>query len=256
MKIENISYLCFEREMFSNLTFSLVSHMLNYNNYMISIPNKKIRDLFITSEINYNLLEHLIVNIAQELFEKGKYTMYIDTIKDEKDNIKKIEFLSEKKKEIEDKETIYKVKLKNDFRVLSWIKRKKLLYMFSKMNALKIKGCDSTEELIYNILKDEQKKYSLLKYTKDIYFPMNDSDNLTTYYQNYRIIKMKSWQVKYVESILEQLNTYLEKIFKEKDIIKYNGISLKELKKYSDKLKENEISMSEIYNKLMKVDKI
>jgi len=54
--------------------------------------------------------------------------------------------------------------------------------------------------------------------------------------------------------IIEKLNEIFKKIFNEKNVIKYEGISIKNLEKYLEKLKEDKMSMLDISNKIMKLE--
>ena len=61
------------RDLFQYLSVELVNKYENDNKYMISIPNEKIRQLFYSTRMEYYEFENLIQDIAQKLFEEGKY---------------------------------------------------------------------------------------------------------------------------------------------------------------------------------------
>lgn len=252
----NIKYFCMIRDLFENMSVELVNKFDNYDNYMISISNPRIREIFSKAGINYNVFENLIQSIAQKLFEEGVYYLNVVIDKNQKGEIENIKFCTKSSANSEENVKIHKFKIRNDFKIWNCLRRKRLLHKFSKMNEFEIKDYKSSNELAYFSEKDKKDKYDFLKITKNMYIQGDTPEEITTYYHNYRVIKTRIWQVKYVQHIINKLNIFFEDIFKEKNIIVYNGISIEELKKYIEKLKENEISMSELSIKLMKVEKI
>lgn len=253
---DNVKYFCMIRDLFQYMSVELVNKFGNHDEYMISISNSKIRNIFSKSRMNYNEFEKLIQTIAQELFEEGKYYLNIVITNNQNGEVTDINFYTKMPETIAENQKKYRVKIKNNIKMLNCIKRKGLLYKFSKMNEYKIKDYKSANELTYFSDKEKKDKHSFLKITKDMYIQGDTPEEITTYYHNYRVIKTRIWQVRYIEHILKQLNVIFEKIFKEKDIVKYNGISIEELNKYLKKLKENEISMLELSTKIMKVEVI
>ena len=103
-------------------------------------------------------------------------------------------------------------------------------------------------------MKHTKDQYKFIKLTKDIYIQADTPEEITTYYHNYRVIKTRIWQVKIALDIIEKLNEIFKKIFNEKNVIKYEGISIKNLEKYLEKLKEDKMSMLDISNKIMKLE--
>ena len=124
------------------------------------------------------------------------------------------------------------------------------------MNEYQIRDYNSPSELTYFSDKHKQDQHKFLKLTKDIYMQADTPEEITTYYHNYRVIKTRMWQVKLALDIIEKLNKVLEGIFLEKDVIKYEGIALEELNEYLKALKKDEISMLNLSNKIMRVEKI
>ena len=112
----------------------------------------------------------------------------------------------------------------------------------------------SASEFTYFSDKHTKDQYKFIKLTKDIYIQADTPEEITTYYHNYRVIKTRIWQVKIALDIIEKLNEIFKKIFNEKNVIKYEGISIKNLEKYLEKLKEDKMSMLDISNKIMKLE--
>ena len=161
------------------------------------------------------------------------------------------ELMNENIKEVEENK-----QSKNNINILNPLKRKTLLYEISKMNEYQIRDYNSASELTYFSDKHKQDQYKFFKLTKNIYMQADTPEEITTYYHNYRVIKTRIWQVKLALDIIKKLNKVLEGIFWEKDIIKYEGIALEELNEYLKELKKDEISMLDLSNKIMKVEKI
>lgn len=244
------------RDLFKCMSVELVNKFENYDKYMISIPNKKIREIFCVDGMDYYEFENLIQNIAEKLFEEGKYYLNIVTTKNIDGEIFGIKLYTKMPERITENQEKFIVKIKNNIKILNGLKRRILLHKLSNMNEYEIIDYNSSDELTYFSEKEKKDKYKFLKLTKDIYIHGDTPDEVTTYYHNYRIIKTRIWQVEFIQDILKQLNRVLEKIFGEKDIIKYNGVSIETLNEYLKKLQENEISMSELSIKMMKVEKI
>lgn len=257
MKFDNnVKYFCMMRDLFQFLSVELVNKFGNNNNYMIEIKNSKIKEIFNKARMDYYQIENLIQDIAQKLFEEGKYYLNIVITNNENGEVKDINFYTKTPETIAENQKKYRVKFKNSINILNFFKRKWLLCEFSKMNEYQIQNYMSSNELTYFSEKANADKCKFFKITKNMYMQGDTPEEITTYYHNYRVIKTRIWQVKYVKHILKQLNRILEEIFHEKDIIKYNGISMAELNKYMEKLKENEISMIELSTKIMKVEAI
>lgn len=257
MKIEhNAKYFCMIRDLFQYLSVELVNKYENDNKYMISIPNEKIRQIFYSTRMEYYEFENLIQDIAQKLFEEGKYDLNIVITRDNKGQVSKINLYTKMPENIDINQERYVIKIRNDMKILSHLKRKRLLHKLSGMNEYEIKNYNSGNELTYFSEKEKKDQYAILKIMKDMYIRNDTPEEVTTYYHNYRVIKTRIWQVKYVMNILNNLNSAFEKIFNEKNIIRYEGISIEELNKYLKKLKEDEISMADLSTKLMKVEKI
>ena len=252
----NVKYFCMIRDLFKCMSVELVNKFENYDKYMISIPNKKIREIFCVDGMDYYEFENLIQNIAEKLFEEGKYYLNIVTTKNIDGEIFGIKLYTKMPEKITENQEKFIVKIKNNIKILNGLKRRILLYKLSNMNEYEIIDYNSSDELTYFSEKEKKDKYKFLKLTKDIYIQVDTPDEVTTYYHNYRIIKTRIWQVEFIQDILKQLNRVFEKIFGEKDIIKYNGVSIETLNEYLKKLQENEISMSELSIKMMKVEKI
>lgn len=257
MKFErNVKYFCMIRDLFQYLSVELVNKCENDNKYMISIPNEKIRQIFYSTRMEYYEFENLIQDIAQELFEEGKYNLNVVIARDKEGQVSKINLYTKMPETIDINQEKYVVKIKNDIRILNYLKRKRLLHELSGMNEYEIKNYSSGNELTYFSEKEKEDKCNFLKIMKDMYIQNDTPEEVTTYYHNYRVIKTRIWQVKYVMHILNKLNSAFEKIFNEKEIIKYDGISVEVLNKYLEKLEEDEISMADLSTKLMKVEKI
>ena len=154
----------------------------------------------------------------------------------------------------EENQEKYKFKIKNNINILNPVKRKTLLYKISKMNEYQIRDYNSASEFTYFSDKHTKDQYKFIKLTKDIYIQADTPEEITTYYHNYRVIKTRIWQVKIALDIIEKLNEIFKKIFNEKNVIKYEGISIKNLEKYLEKLKEDKMSMLDISNKIMKLE--
>lgn len=250
----NVKYFCMIRDLFEYMSVEIVGKVEKWNKYMISIPNSNIREIFNKSGMDYYKFENLIQDIAQQLFEKGKYYLNIVLTRDSKGILTDIGLYKEMPKSIEENQEKYKFKIKNKLNILNPVKRKTLLYEISKMNEYQIRDYNSASELTYFSDKHKQDQYKFLKLTKDIYIQADTPEEITTYYHNYRIIKTRICQVKLVLDIIEQLNEIFKRIFNEKNVIKYEGISIEKLEKYLEKLKEDKMSMLDISNKMMKVE--
>lgn len=252
----NIKYFCMMRDLFEYMSVEIVGKFEKWDTYMISIQNSNIREIFNKSGMDYDEFENLIQDIAQQLFEKGKYYLNIVLTRDSKGNLTDIVLYKEMPESIEENQEKYKFKIKNNINILNPLKRKTLLYEILKMNEYQIRDYNSASELTYFSDKHKQDQHKFLKLTKDIYMQADTPEEITTYYHNYRVIKTRIWQVKLALDIIEKLNKVLEGIFFEKDIIKYEGIALEELNEYLKALKKDEISMLNLSNKIMKVEKI
>ena len=244
------------RDLFQYLSVELVNKHENDNKYMISIPNEKIRQIFCSARMDYYEFENLIQDIAQKLFEEGKYYLNVIISRDKNGQVSKINLYTKMPETIDINQEKYVLKIKNNIRILNYLKRKRLLHKLSGMNEYEIKNYSSGNELTYFSEKEKEDKCIILKIMKDMYIQSDTPEEVTTYYHNYRVIKTRIWQVKYVIHILNKLNYAFEKIFNEKEIIKYEGISVEMLNKYLEKLKEDEISMADLSTKLMNVEKI
>ena len=252
----NVKYFCMIRELFEYMSMGLVAKDGRFDNYIISISNQKIKEIFNKANIDYSEFEDLIQDIAQKLFEEGKYYLNIITTKNSKKEITDIDLYRKMPEEIGENQEKIIVKIRNNIKILNELKRRILLYKLLNMNEYKIKDYNSSDELTYFSEKEKIDKYKLFKITKNMYIQTDTPEEITTYYHNYRIIKMRMWQVRFVKNIIKQLNLSFEKIFNEKDIIKYEGITVEELNKYLVKLNENKISMSELTTKIFKVESI
>ena len=236
----NVKYFCMIRDLFEHMSVEIVGKFNKWDRYMISIPNSNIRKIFNRSGMDYYEFENLIQDIAQQLFEKGKYYLNIVLTRDSRGILTDI--------------GLYKFKIKNNINILNPVKRKTLLYKISKMNEYQIRDYNSASEFTYFSDKHTKDQYKFIKLTKDIYIQADTPEEITTYYHNYRVIKTRIWQVKIALDIIEKLNEIFKKIFNEKNVIKYEGISIKNLEKYLEKLKEDKMSMLDISNKIMKLE--
>ena len=252
----NVKYFCMIRDLFQYMSVELVAKFGKHDNYMISIPDQKIKEIFSKSGMDYYEFENLIQDIAQKLFEEGKYYLNIVITKKTKGDVADINLYTKMPEKIAENQEKIIVKIKNNVKILNGLKRRSLLNKLSNMNEYEIEDYNSSEELTYFSEKEKKDKHKLLKITKDMYIQTDTPEETTTYYHNYRVIKTRIWQVRLAKNIIKQLNESFEKIFKEKDIIKYEGITIEELNKYLKKLKENKISMSELNTKIMKVESI
>ena len=250
----NVKYFCMVRDLFEYMSVDIVGKIEKWDKYMVSIPNSNIRKIFNKSGIDYCKLENLIQDIAQQLFEKGKYYLNIVSTKDSEGTLTDIDLYKEMPENIEENQEKYKFKIKNNTNILNPIKRKTLLYKMSKMNEYQIRDYNSASELTYFSDKHRQDQYKFLKLTKDIYIQADTPEEITTYYHNYRVIKTRIWQAKLALDIIEKLNEIFKKIFNEKYVIKYEGISIENLEKYLEKLREDKMSMLDISNKIMKLE--
>lgn len=244
------------RELFEYMPIGLLAKSGRYDNYMISISNQKINEIFNKANIDYREFEDLIQDIAQKLFEEGKCHLNIIITKNSKEEITDICLYTKTPRNIAGNQEKKIVKIKNNVKILNGLKRRILLNKLSNMNEYEIKDYNSSEELTYFSEKEKNDKHKLLKITKDMYIQTDTPEEITTYYHNYRVIKMRMWQVRFVKDIIKQLNQSFKKIFNEKDIIKYEGITIEELNKYLEKLEENKMSMSELATKIFKVESI
>lgn len=250
----NVKYFCMMRDLFEYMSVEIVGKFKNWDTYMISIPNSNIREIFNKSGMDYGRFENLIQDIARQLFEKGKYYLNIVVTRDSKKVLTGIDIYKEMPVSIDENQEKYEFKIKNNINILNPIKRKKLLHEISKMNEYQIQNYNSASELTYFSDKHKQDQYKFLKLTKDIYIQGDTPEEITTYYHNYRVIKTRIWQVNLVLDIINKLNKIFKTIFNENNIIKYEGASIENFKKYIEKLKEDEISMLDISNKIMKVE--
>ena len=250
----NVKYFCMIRDLIEHMSVEIVGKFNKWDRYMISIPNSNIRKIFNKSGMDYYEFENLIQDIAQQLFEKGKYYLNIVLTRDSRGILTDIGLYKEMPERIEENQEKYKFKIKNNINILNPVKRKTLLYKISKMNEYQIRDYNSASEFTYFSDKHTKDQYKFIKLTKDIYIQADTPEEITTYYHNYRVIKTRIWQVKIALDIIEKLNEIFKKIFNEKNVIKYEGISIKNLEKYLEKLKEDKMSMLDISNKIMKLE--
>lgn len=252
----NVKYFCMMRDLFEHMSVEIVGKFEKWDTYMISIQNSNIREIFNKSGMDYDEFENLIQDIAQQLFEKGKYYLNIVVTRDTKGVLTEINLYTKMPENIEKNQEKYKFKIKNNINILNDAKRRILLYKISKMNEYQIENYNSAYEMTYFSERHKQDQYKFIKITKNVYINGDTPEEITTYYHNYRVIKTRTWQVKLALDIIKKLNKVLEGIFFEKDIIKYEGITLEELDEYLKELKKDEISMLSLSNKIMRVEKI
>lgn len=244
------------RDLFECMSVEIVGKFKKWDTYMISISNSNVKEIFNKSGMDYDEFENLIQDIAQQLFKKGKYYLNIVITRNEKGILTDVILCKKMPKSIEKNQEKYKFKIKNNIKILNPLKRKTLLCEISKMNEYQIKDYSSASELTYFSEKYKQDQCKFLKVTKDIYMQADTPEEITTYYHNYRVLKTRIWQVRLALDIIEKLNKAFESIFFEKNILKYEGITLEELNEYLKELKKDEISMLDLSNKIMKIEKI
>ena len=115
------------RDLFENMSVELVNKFDSYDNYMISISNPRIREIFSKAGINYNVFENLIQSIAQKLFEEGVYYLNVVIDKNQKGEIENIKFCTKSSANSEENVKIHKFKIRNDFKIWNCLRRKRLL---------------------------------------------------------------------------------------------------------------------------------
>ena len=69
----------------------------------------------------------------------------------------------------------------------------------------------TSDKILYFNEKYAQDKLKSIALTKDIYIPLDTPDEITFFYHNYRIIKMKKFQVQYSKYVINELNNLFEK---------------------------------------------
>lgn len=248
--LNSTRYYCMKREMFEWLKLYIIPK--KGNKHFISFTNVKVKEILESSGMDLNEIEEIINELMQEIFDKGKKFLYIRIIKNDCGEIIKIELYNERNSRFKRNQGFLKKKIKYKLKIRDFLK-----YYYFKW---KIKDCaeyypkdySDVDELNYSIEKNNQNKIKFLTITRDMYVPLDVPEEITTYYHNYRLIKMKMWQVYQVEAIIKQLNKIFEEIFKTKNVIKYDGITTKELKEMLNEFKENDnISMVDLNKKIM-----
>lgn len=252
----NVKYYCMIRDLFHYMSIELVNKYSPDDKYMVEIYDKEVEKKILKRRMDYGDIENLIQDIAQSLFEKGKYHLKALITYDDENNIEEICFCVKFPEKINSNQKEFSTIIRNDSKIINNTKRKKILSQMKEMNEYQIENYNSAEELNYFSIKNKNDMKSFIKITKNLYIPNDTPEEITTYYHNYRLIKTRILQVKLVKYIIREINKSLQEIIGKKDIIQYTGIEIEELDKYMKKLKENLISMIDLSNKLMKVEKI
>ena len=170
----NVKYFCMIRDLFEHMSVEIVGKFNKWDRYMISIPNSNIRKIFNKSGMDYYEFENLIQDIAQQLFEKGKYYLNIVLTRDSRGILTDIGLYKEMPERIEENQEKYKFKIKNNINILNPVKRKTLLYKISKMNEYQIRDYNSASEFTYFSDKHTKDQYKFIKLTKDRYARRNN----------------------------------------------------------------------------------
>ena len=98
----NVKYFCMIRDLFEHMSVEIVGKFNKWDRYMISIPNSNIRKIFNRSGMDYYEFENLIQDIAQQLFEKGKYYLNIVLTRDSRGILTDIGLYKEMPERIEE----------------------------------------------------------------------------------------------------------------------------------------------------------
>ena len=118
----NVKYFCMIRDLFEHMSVEIVGKFNKWDRYMISIPNSNIRKIFNKSGMDYYEFENLIQDIAQQLFEKGKYYLNIVLTRDSRGILTDIGLYKEMPERIEENQEKHKFKIKNNINILNPVK--------------------------------------------------------------------------------------------------------------------------------------
>lgn len=243
MRLTNNTHYCvFVREFFDYLPYFLVKDYAKGNNCLVEIGNESIKN-----KISVHEIDRKVSKIIKEIFENGKcrVNIFVSHNRD-KDDI----FLGigDKSNNIgsEKNITTYTALIFNNNKIIKNRFRKKTMSRIKNSFLQRFKLTSDNDEILYDLETYENDKIEHIKITKDIYISLDQPEQITSFYYNYRTIRMKRLQIKYVKYVIDQINVLFEKIYNQRDILKYNGIELEFLEDIERRIFAHKESMTDI----------
>lgn len=241
-------YFLFTREFFEALSYNLVKNYGKEDHYLVKVEDKKVKSEIFADIYHRNIIDQKVEEIIRKLFEEDECKVNIIFCnEDEKTN--RI-YISIGEVEDEQNTKVYSKIFLDDKNILNEINKKKIIKELKDSNLYKCETY-SNEELLYQNEKYKKDKMKYIELTKDLYIPLDTPEEITVFYHNYRILKMKRIQVKYAKYVIDKINNLFEEIYNKQNIIKYNGIELEYLDKLEEELFNHKMSMMEINKKIM-----
>lgn len=246
--MDNSLYFLFTREFFETLSYNLVKNYGKKNHYLVKVEDQKVKSEIFADIYHRNIIDQKVEKIIRKLFEEDECKVNIIVCHEDE----KINRLYISIGEVENKRNakVYSKIFLDDKNILNGINKKKIIKELKDSNLYKCETY-SNEELLYQNEKYKKDKMKYIELTKDLYIPLDTPEEITVFYHNYRIIKMKKIQVKYAKYVIDKINNLLEEIYGKQNIIKYNGIGLEYLDKLEEELFNHKMSMMEINKKIM-----
>ena len=185
----NVKYFCMIRDLFEHMSVEIVGKFNKWDRYMISIPNSNIRKIFNRSGMDYYEFENLIQDIAQQLFEKGKYYLNIVLTRDSRGILTDIGLYKEMPERIEvtkmkqnsnNKEYVLENVKKGELELIDIVKIYAYFSYFSSKKLIPYESetikkiFEDSMDLVaqkseyYEIKKDEFTEFALVQNQKDM----------------------------------------------------------------------------------------
>lgn len=246
--MDNSFYFMFARDFFEGLSYNLVKNYGREDNYLVKVEDQKVKSEVFADVYDMDIIDQKVEEIIRKIFEEDECKVNI--IVDNEDEKTNRVYISIGEVEDEQNTKVYSKIILNDKKILNGINKKKIIKELKDSNLYKCETY-SNEELLYQSEKYKKDKMKCIELTKDLYIPLDTPEEITVFYHNYRIIKMKKIQVKYAKYVIDKINNLLEEIYDKQNIIKYNGIELEYLDKLEEELFNHKISMMDINKKIM-----
>lgn len=244
----NLYYDLLVRGVFESLPYNLVKNYGRDGNYLVKIENEKIENDILGVQYDYDVIDVRICEIIRKIFEED--TCKINIIEpldvNEQNNI----YITIGDVRNCQNMNVYSKIILDNRKIIKKATKKKIIKKLKNYFLYKNETYTSDKILYFNE-KYAQDKLKSIALTKDIYIPLDTPDEITFFYHNYRIIKMKKFQVQYSKYVINELNNLFEKVYNEKNILKYNGIELDFLNDIEKKLFAHKMSMMDINSLVM-----
>lgn len=229
----SLEYTLFVRDFVENILLSL---NLDYRNYI----NFSKKESILKKKVDYHNIDTTISYIAYNMLIKGKQIIYFY----EKDNkiIISIDYHKEEK-------LVGKEKLIFPRKIMSYYKRKKILYKLKRMKFLNNDFNKDDNDMRYNLFIMDLVKNTSNKITKDYSSISSNTEKYTDQYILYREIRKRKYQKMLVNYIFDKLNMSFHKILSIKDKddkMIFVSQSLEELNTIEDDLLNNKKNIKEI----------